>query len=213
MPVALYCVYEYGRFDGGYDRLMVSQWRRELRVQIEHLEKANASLRAKLAELQTGHLSHQQESKELARTVGELQAQVERQSQDLAFYRGIVGSTTPGPNVKVQRFAVLRGDAPGHYRLQIVLVQAVRPDNIVAGTMGLAVLGTERGRPVTYELARLTADKRAQLPFSFRYFQDLNQQVALPSGFEPSGVTVELRTSGHNGVPISQRFSWYLQES
>ncbi|HSC06155.1 MAG TPA: hypothetical protein VLD59_04965, partial [Steroidobacteraceae bacterium] len=51
LPVAFYLVYEFGRFDGGYDRLTVSQHRRELEVEIERLQKANAELRAQVAEL------------------------------------------------------------------------------------------------------------------------------------------------------------------
>lgn len=211
LPLSFYLMYEFGRFDGGYDRLTVGQRRRELEVEIERLEKANAEMRAKVAELETGHVSHQQESAELARTVADLQAQVARQSQDLAFYRGIVGSTIGAPTIKVQRFQVHPGSSPRQHRLRLVLVQAVRPDNVVSGTVALTVQGTERGKPVTYSLGRLTADGRDQLPFSFRYVQDLDQEVVLPEGFEPARVSVEVRASGRSGAPFNQSFNWTVQ--
>lgn len=211
LPMSFYLVYELGRFDGGYDRLTVGQRRRELQVEIERLEGANAELRAKVAELETGHLSHEQESSELARTVADLQAQVARQSQDLAFYRGIVGSTIGAPGIKVQRFQVHAAGAPRHFRLHLVLVQAVRPDNVVSGTVALTVQGTERGKPVTYNLGRLTADGRDQLRFSFRYVQDLDQEVVLPEDFVPGRVSVEVRASGRSGAPYNQSFEWSVQ--
>jgi hypothetical protein len=211
LPVAFYLMYELGRFDGGYDRLTVGQNRRELEVEIERLQKANAELRGQVAELETGRMSHQQESSELARSVAELQAQVARQSQDLAFYRGIVGSTIGAPTIKVQRFQVHPGTEPRHHRLRLVLVQAVRPDNVVAGTVALTVQGTERGKPVTYSLSRLTADGRDQLPFSFRYVQDLDQEIVLPDGFQPARVSVEVRASGRSGAPFNQSFDWAVQ--
>ncbi len=211
LPLSFYLMYEFGRFDGGYDRLTVGQRRRELEVELERLEKANAEMRAKVAELETGHVSHEQESAELARTVAELQAQVARQSQDLAFYRGIVGSTIGAPTIKVQRFQVHAGSSPRQHRLRLVLVQAVRPDNVVSGTVALTVQGTERGKPVTYSLGRLTADGRDQLPFSFRYVQDLDQEVVLPEGFEPARVSVEVRASGRSGAPFNQSFNWTVQ--
>lgn len=211
LPLALYLMYELGRFDGGYDRLTVGQRRRELEVEIERLQKANAELRAQVAELETGHVSHQQESAELARSVAELQAQVARQSQDLAFYRGIVGSTIGAPTIKVQRFQVEAGTVPRHHRLRLVLVQAVRPDNVVAGTVALTVQGTENGKPVTYSLGRLTADGRDQLPFSFRYVQDLDQEIVLPDGFQPARVSIEVRASGRSGAPFNQSFDWTVQ--
>lgn len=211
LPLSFYLMYEFGRFDGGYDRLTVGQRRRELEVEIERLEKTNAELRAKVAELETGDTSHQQETAELGRSVAELQSQVARQSQDLAFYRGIVGSTIGAPGIKVQRFQVRAGTGPNHFHLRMVLVQAVRPDNIVSGSVALTVQGTERGKAVTYNLARLTADGRDQLPFSFRYVQDLDQEVVLPGGFAPARVSVEVRTSGRSGAPYNQSFDWTIQ--
>lgn len=211
LPLSLYLTYEFGRLDGGYDRLTVGQQQRELTVEIERLEKANTELRAKVAELETGHMSHQQETAELSRSVAELQAQVARQSQDLAFYRGIVGSTIGAPGIKVQRFQVRAGAASDHFHLRMVLVQAVRPDNVVSGTVALTLQGTERGKSVTYNLARLTADGRDQLPFSFRYVQDLDQEVVLPDGFAPARVSVEVRASGRSGAPFNQSFDWDVQ--
>lgn len=213
VPVSLYLAYEFGRFDGGYDRLSVSQQRREQEVQIERLEKANAQLRASLAELQTGRVSQQQEREVLSRTLRELQEQGARQSQDLAFYRGIVSSTVGAPSIKVQRFEVLPGTAPRRFKLRMVLVQAARPETVVAGTVAMTLEGTESGRPVTYNLARLAADGRAHLPFSFRYFQDLDQEVVLPEGFVPGRVSIEVRATGRASSPLSQSFNWSVQST
>ncbi|HZF25425.1 MAG TPA: DUF6776 family protein [Steroidobacteraceae bacterium] len=212
LPVVIYLTYELGRFDGGYDSSTVSQGRRELEVEIERLQKANAELRANLAELETGRVAQQQERAELARTIGDLQAQVGRQSQDVAFYRGLVSSTLNAPNIKVQKFQVMAGASSGKYHLHLVLVQAVRPDNIVTGTVEMTVEGTERGQPAKYGLARLSSDGRNQLSFSFRYFQDLDQEVALPDGFQPGRVNVEVKSSGRN-APVSQTFNWNEQSS
>jgi cell division protein FtsB len=212
LPIVLYLTYELGRFDGGYDRSTVGQRRRELEVEIERLQKANTELRANVAELETGRTSQQQEREELARTIADLQAQVGRQSQDVAFYRGLVNSTLNAPNIKVQKFEVLPGEGNGKYHLRMVLVQAVRPDNVVSGTVELTVEGTERGQPAKYGLARLTGDGRNQLQFSFRYFQDLDQEVALPDGFQPGRVNVEVKSAGRS-APWSQTFNWDAQTS
>jgi hypothetical protein len=212
-PVALYLTYELGRFDGGYDRLSAGQERREQEVSIERLEKANAELRGKLAELETGVTSQKQEREELARTVTELQTQVARQTQDLQFYRGIVSQTVGAPNVKVQRFQIANAKLARRYRLRMVLVQAARPENTVNGTVALAVEGSERGRNVTYNLAKLTPDGRAQVQFSFRYFQDLDQEIQLPEGFSPARVNVEVRASGRASSPAVQTFDWAVQST
>jgi hypothetical protein len=51
--LAFYVVYEWGRYDAGYDRQAVAQQRTEREVKIEHLEKDNRQMRTKLAELDT----------------------------------------------------------------------------------------------------------------------------------------------------------------
>src|SRR3982074_899565 len=87
---ALYVVYELGRYNAGYDRQAVAQQRTELEVQIEHLEKANREMRIRLAEPDAFRVGRSREQAEVARATGDLQAQVARQSQELAFYRGVV---------------------------------------------------------------------------------------------------------------------------
>jgi uncharacterized FlaG/YvyC family protein len=211
-PLGLYLTYELGRFDGGYDRISAGQERREQEVATERLEKANAELRGKLAEFETGRVSQQQEREELARTVTDLQTQVARQQQDLQFYRGIVSQTVGAPNVKVQRFQIVNGSAARRFKLRLVLVQA-RTESVASGTVALAVEGSERGKAVTYNLPRLTADARAQVPFSFRYFQDLDQEIVLPEGFQPARVNVEVRASGRASSPATQSFNWAVQST
>ena len=68
----------------------MAQQRTEQEVEIEHLEKTNHELRTKLAELDTIRVGRSREQAEVARTIGDLQAQVARESQELAFYRGVV---------------------------------------------------------------------------------------------------------------------------
>src|SRR5580692_5154665 len=87
---ALYVVYELGRYNAGYDRQAVAQQRTEFEVRIEQLEKENREMRTQMAELDTFRVGRAQEQAEVARAMGELQAQVARQSQELAFYRGVV---------------------------------------------------------------------------------------------------------------------------
>jgi len=48
-----------------------------------------------------------------------------------------------------------------------------------------------------------------QLPFQFRYFQNLEQDIVLPDGFEPRAVTVEVRSPRMD--PVRESYSWRVQ--
>jgi uncharacterized protein DUF6776 len=205
---ALYVVYELGRFDAGYDRLAVSQERAEHEVGMDRLEKANRELRTRLAELDTIRVGRAQEQAEVSRTIGDLQAQVARQTQELAFYRGIVAQSATSPGVKIQQLRVGPGSKPGRFLVRMNLVRSVRPEDVVTGSLALTAEGAREGKPGMVDLAALTAGKVRELPFTFRYFQNFEQEITLPAGFTPERVTVEVRSAKKGISPVTQTFPW-----
>jgi len=205
---ALYVIYELGRYDAGYDRLAVAQQRTELQVQIEHLEKSNRELRTHLAELDTIRIGRAREQAEVSRSIGDLQAQVARQTQELAFYRGIVAQGTPAVGAKIQQVRITRGSKAGYFVLHLALVRSVRPDNVAVGAIGVSVEGQSNGATTTVDLSTLTAGKVHELAYSFRYFENFDQEVALPAGLKPDHVSIEVRSSRKEIAPLTQTFPW-----
>jgi len=210
---ALYVIYELGRYDAGYDRLAAAQARTELQVQIEHLEKANRDLRTRLAELDTIRIGRAREQAEVSRSMGDLQAQVARQTQELAFYRGIVAQGAPAVGVKIQQVRISKGAKPGEFVLHMALVRSVRPDNVAAGSIGLSVDGQSAGASATLDLAALTGGKVHELPYSFRYFQNFDQPVNVPAALKPDHLSIELRSNHKDVAPVTQTFNWSLEEA
>ena len=204
----LYVVYELGRYDAGYDRLAVAQQRTELEVQIERLEKSNRDLRTHLAELDTIRIGRAREQAEVSRTIVDLQAQVARQTQELAFYRGIVAQGTPAVGAKIQQVRISRGARAGQFVLHLALVRSVRPDNMAAGAIDVSVEGQSNGATTTVDLSLLTAGKVHELSYSFRYFQNFDQEVALPAGLKPDHLSIEVRSSRKEVAPVTQTFPW-----
>jgi hypothetical protein len=210
---ALYVVYELGRYDAGYDRLAVSQERAEHEVSIDRLEKANRELRTRLAELDTIRVGRAQEQAEVSRSIGDLQAQVARQTQELAFYRGIVAQSAVSPGVKVQQLRITQGSKPGRFLVRLNLMRSQRPEDVVTGALAFTAEGAKGGQPGSLDTAALTGGKLKELPFNFRYFQNFEQEIAIPSGFVPERLTVEVR-SGKKGVsPVTQTFPWSVDAS
>jgi hypothetical protein len=211
---ALYVIYELGRYDAGYDRLAVAQQRTEFEVAVERLEKSNRELRTQLAELDTVRVGRAREQAEVARSIGDLQAQVERQSQELAFYRGIVAQSAVAVGVKVQQLRISAGSKPTRFILHIALVRSVRPDSPATGAVGVSIDGESAdGKAATVDLAALTVEKQHEVQFNFRYFQNVDQEVALPTGFKPEHVAVEVRSSHKDVAPASQTFLWSVDAS
>jgi hypothetical protein len=210
---ALYVVYELGRFDAGYDRLAVSQERAEHEVNVDRLEKANRELRTRLAELDTIRVGRAREQAEVSRTIGDLQAQVARQTQELAFYRGIVAQSAVVPGVKIQQLRIGAGSKPGRYLVRMNVVRSVRPEDVVSGSLALTAEGVRDTKAGSLDLAALTGGKVRELPFTFRYFQNFEQEIAIPAGFAPERLTVEVRSSKKGVSPVTQTFPWSVDAS
>jgi hypothetical protein len=221
---ALYLAYERGRFDGGYDRIAAAQQRADLTGQIARLQKANAALNARVAELDTAGVGRAQERAELARTIGDLQAQVARQTQQLEFYRSVLSAnpTSHAEGLELQQVRITPGATAGHFEVHLTLLERTRPEADTKGTLQLSVQGTSAGKSATLDQAALTDGKTREQAFSFRYFKNLDEEITLPQGFRPERLTVQAQAQPHSrgtahavpsgdgdpAGPLAQSFPW-----
>jgi hypothetical protein len=210
---ALYVVYELGRFHAGYDRQAAALERTELEVQIEHLEKDNREMRTRLAEDDTIRVGRTREQAEVARAMGDLQAQVARQSQELAFYRGVVAQNATAIGVGIEQLHITAGPKPQTFIVHLALVRAGRAETLATGTIRMSLDGASDGNPKSMDLAALTSGKVKELRYNFRYLQDIDQEVSLPLSFKPAQLAVELQSSRHDVAPLSKTFLWTVDAS
>ncbi len=207
----VYVVYELGRYNAGYDRQAVAQQRTELEVKIEHLEADNRGLRTKLAELDTIRVGRAREQAEVARAMGDLQAQVAKQSQELAFYRGVVAQGAANLGVKIEDLRIAAGSQPNVYVVHMALVRSGRAETVAAGTLQLTVDGEFAGGDKTLDLPALTGGRQQSLRYNFRYLQDFDQELTLPAGFKAAHLVVEVHSNRKDVTPLSQTFLWGLE--
>jgi outer membrane murein-binding lipoprotein Lpp len=209
--IALYLMYEWGRFEGGYSKFAEIQQRRELNAKIESLQEENERLRAAVAAAELDRKVENKAYADVEKNLADLQAQVLKHREQLTFYRGIVSPEDGIGGLRIQRFQVLPGAGDHQYRLRLVLVQSMRQESVVSGSVVVQLEGVRENRPVQLSLSEAAKMQRAdgQLPFQFRYFQNLEQDIVLPDGFEPRAVTVEVRSPRMD--PVRESYPWRVQ--
>jgi hypothetical protein len=210
---ALYVVYELGRYNAGYDRQAVAQQRTELEVRIEHLEKANRELRTRLAEADTIGAGRAREQQEIARTIGDLEAQVQQKSKELAFYRGVVAQGASSLGVKIEQLRITAGENPGTYVVHMSLVQSGRSEAPATGSVQLSLDGSAAEGVRTLDLAALTAGRQRELRYNFRYLKTFDQPLTVPPNFKPERLNVEVSSGRRDVAPLSQTFLWSVEAS
>jgi hypothetical protein len=203
-------VYAIGRAQATFEGRAALADEAGLRAALTAREAEVTRLRREVAELDTLKVAQERERQEVSRTIGELQAEVARQSQQLEFLRGVVGRAGPAAEVTIRQVRVIASAAPGRYRLCIALAQPGRPDRTVAGSVRVGVEGQRGGRTVRLDLREVTAQRVAQLPYRFQYFENIEVEIVLPNGFSPERVVVDVRPAGRNVPPAAQTVLWSI---
>jgi hypothetical protein len=199
--------YGLGQRSAGHDAATEAEKRAVVEDQGKRLAFENKRLNARVAELEMARRIDRDAYGQVETTLGDLQSQLARQSDDLAFYRSIVSPADGIQGLRIQRFEVLPGDEPRQVRLKLTLVQAMRHESIVAGLAQINLVGAKDGVPARFSVGDLLGKPRAELPFSFRYFQTIEQSVVLPEGFRPFEAEVRVRSSKLR-APVQQTFAW-----
>jgi hypothetical protein len=212
--LSLYVAFELGRYKAGYDAMQAAAERDSLLAQIGKLQQSERETRVQLAAAEEGRVAEVRERGELARTIGELQAQVENEQQDVEFYRGVLAQ--PGQQetvvVGVQQFHIAPLPGTLKFSLRFSLSRLQRPGEPVNGALGITVDGTRDGVPASVDLAALTGG-RNELAFNFRYTTGVDQPVTLPADFKPDRVTIEVRPERKGTTPYRRTFVWTVDPS
>ncbi|MBT8136958.1 MAG: hypothetical protein KJO54_08110 [Gammaproteobacteria bacterium] len=203
---------EYGQYRGGFNRGAMTRDIEQLNNEIAALTAENDRLRERIALLETSLQVDHEAYNQVEDTLADLQQEIQKQREELAFYRGIV-SPPDATGLQIREFQLSAGPQNSRYRVRLVLVQASKHDRRVSGVVSLTVDGAENGAPVTYALAELMPQEGKPLDFSFRYFQDLERDLVLPEHFVPDRVNVEVNPRGRGAKVIRQSYDWAVQQS
>jgi hypothetical protein len=204
----VYGMFEFGRYRAGFDAPNAWKERHELQSQIESREATIQELRAKVAQLESSTVGQTREREEVQRTIGDLQAQVARANQELAFFRGIVTQNANSAEVKIQQARMVATAAANKFRIRVTLVQPMKPDTVVSGVVILSVDGEVDGKPGRAEFATLSGGKRREIPFTFRYLENIEEEITMPPGMKPEQLLVEVRSSRRGSSPVQQSYVW-----
>ena len=208
-----YLLLEYGQYRGGFNRGAATRQVDQLNSDITALSAENDRLRERIALLETSLQVDHEAYNQVEETLGDLQQEIQEQREELAFYRGIVSPPDGTTGLRIREFELSSMPQSSLYRVRLVLVQASKHDRRVSGVVSLTVDGARNGMPVSYALADLMPDSGKPLDFSFRYFQDIERDLVLPSDFVPDRVNVEVNPRGRGAKIIRQSYDWTVQQS
>jgi hypothetical protein len=206
----LYAAFEFGRYDAGFRVVDSVRGALSASSRIRELQADNDKLRLQLESAEVARRVDHEGYAHVERSLGDMQSQIARLNQDLSFYRGLVQPDSL-IHVKVQQMQIVPQSAAGQFHLKFVLMQTGKPDRDVTGYTALTIDGLQQGKPVTLGLNQASPTHRVSLAYSFKYFQEYDEPIVLPQGFEPTRVGVEIHISKDAAHSFRQAFVWKAQ--
>jgi hypothetical protein len=206
---ALYLAFELGRYRSGFSVFDSRRERDTLEQQLDQEQTASDELRRQLAIAETAGEIDRATYDQIKASLSDLEAQIQAQEEELVFYRGIVSPQDGVAGLRIQSLEVLPSDGEGRYLLRLLLVQAIVHSRRVSGAVKLRLEGMQAGQSTSFDIAELAVPGESyDMAYEFRYFQGLEAELALPAGFEPERVLVEIWPNEARAERINQTFEW-----
>jgi len=172
-----------------------------LKASEEELKQA----KQQLATLRRSEQISRNANTELQSTLSDRDEEIEGLRADVAFYERLVGATAQRRGLNVHEIQ-FEPEVGGTWHFTATVTQNLNRGAISQGNLKFSVEGISQGRLKTVPWENLV--QRSDIggkAYSFRYFQELEGSVLLPSGFTPQRVKVSLR--GNSGQ-ADQVFPW-----
>jgi hypothetical protein len=206
----LYAAFELGRYDAGFRVVDAVRSALTANSRIRALQAENDNLHLQLEAAEVAQRVDHEGYAHVESSLGDMQSQIARLSQDLSFYRGLVQPDSL-IHVKVQQMQIVPQAAAGQFQLKFVLTQTGKPDKEVNGNAVITLDGLQHGKPVKLSFAQASPNHRVSLAYSFKYFEEYAEPLSLPPGFEPTRVDVEIHSSKDAAHSFRQAFVWKAQ--
>ena len=205
----LYLSFELGRLQAGYSLLDTRRQTADLDVQISERDLRIEELERMVAILETSGEIDQETYAQVEGNNASLQARIQEQEEELAFYRGIVSPGDGVAGLRIQNIEVGPGSGEATHVLRILLVQAIVQNERVTGSVRATLSGSLAGEPAEFGLDSLGSESQAtDIPYGFRYFQTLEIGIKLPEGFTPETLEIQVWPGSPRGETIVETASW-----
>lgn len=178
--------------------------------QMEENEAQLKQAQQQLATLRRSEQISRNANIELQSTLSDRDEEIEGLRADVAFYERLVGATAQRRGLNVHNIQ-FEPEVGGTWHFTTTVTQNLNRGAISQGNMKFSIEGISAGRLKTVPWENLVqkSDMNGKA-YSFRYFQELEGSVLLPSGFTPQRVKVILR--GNNGQS-DQVFPWNAKKA
>jgi hypothetical protein len=128
--------------------------------------------------------------------------------EELTFLRGIVSDGSNKTGLRVQKFKLQPGLEAGQFNYQFSVSQVISSDTQAKGRINISLEGLQDGQAAVLGLKELTKEKLRSHKMLFRFFQNVEGTLKLPTGFSPAKMIIELQPDDKKLDKVTAIYDW-----
>ena len=186
----------------------------ELERELESVQLENSDLNRQIAILDRSSVMDQHANREVQETISGLRDRVAELEQDIVYYRGVVAEEIEDTGLIISRLEIDGTNDPRIYNYKLVVRQRdADGDTYLLGHVNVSLLGRKNDKLVIIPLRDISAEQdELDIRLRFRYFQNIEGELALPEGFEPERVQIAAVETAPIEKTLDQDFDWIVGE-
>ena len=165
-------------------------------------------MRQEIATLKLGEEVDTKATEEVRETVESLQSDIAELNEEIRFYKGVMIPNAESKGLRIERMNLKPLKEPGHFSYSLLLTQVVDKHDYVQGAVEISLIGKQGEESQQLSLDNISTQNKSAERFRFRYFQNVDGELEIPSGFEPEAVMVIAQSSGNRSQRLEKRFEW-----
>lgn len=203
----------YGYYTTVLSQEIALQDQQVLNEQLRHAEQQNAELGRQLSILDNARALDQQANKEVQETLRGLRDEVAQLEQDVGFYRQVISEDLDDTGLTIDDWELQATNDPQRFQFRLVMRQLdADGDSWLEGFANINLIGRSGAERVSIPLHEVsTQETEKDIKLRFRYYQNIEGELALPEGFEPEQIQVAAVSNSPVPKRVNQDFSWPSQ--
>ncbi len=200
-------MYDAGRRYAGFDRGQLDEELERLRARVVELEGELPKLQA-IADSSEARLKIEQTAqRNLARQVGELEADNARLKEDIAFFENLSSQDHADDRVTVARFKVESNVIPGEYRYRVLVMQGGSRPREFTGRLQFIVKMQRDRKDVMLVIPDDTSEPPSAFQITFKRFYRADGVFRVDPSAKVRSVQVRLLEKGSGQPRATQSYN------
>jgi len=207
IALCLYVGYRIGNYFHGYQEQIISKQKQRLDELYELHNESLKRIHTLEVELEVERLANEKAQQ----TIKGMEEQHFSVKKELAFYQKVMAPEKQADGLIIDLVKLTPTESPNHFRFDVTLVQQTLKKRFATGYLELIVAGSQNNKRQKVNLSKDKQLTQKQLSFSLKYFQQIDGEFTLPSGFIPESLFVKAvlpkgRWQKHH--ELNQEFLW-----